>query len=190
MFIALLRRLILDWFKGPLGSHKNYIQHIVLENFYDYKELCGLNCENERNKAPDKCKEFRYFLNVVESMNNVLDYLYYEHESEIRHESFTKFKRAVWDQYPDLERLADIANAYKHCVREGKKGKNKNLPWAQDLQKPQLNIDIELCLIKGVSTAVTYDFKWPIDDHEEVLNEVVQFWLDYIQPDGIELFKI
>ncbi|MFZ8198956.1 hypothetical protein [Alteromonas portus] len=180
----------MDWIKGPLGSHKNYIQLIVLENFYDYKELSGLNCEQGRKKSPDKCKEFRYFLNAVESMNNVLDYLYYEHESEIQHESIIEFKRAVWDRYPALERLAEIANAYKHCVREGWKGKNKNLLWAKDLQKPHLHIDTELCLNKGVSTALTYDFKWPIDELERVLNEGVQFWLEYVQPDGIELVKV
>lgn len=180
----------METFKGPLGSHKNFIHHIALENFHEYEMLCGLNEENGNNKTPDKYKEFRYFLNVIESMNNILDYLYFEHEAEIQQSSLKDYKNAVWAKYPGLEELAKLANAYKHCIREGRSGKNMNLPWAKDLQKPQLNVDVKISSSLGVKTSVNYDFPWPIAKHEQVLENAVKFWLGYIQHNGCDLKNV
>lgn len=180
----------MDTFKGPLGSHKNYIHHIALENYYEYKMLCGLNEENGKNKTSDKYKEFRHFMNAIESMNNILDYLYFDHEDEIRQSSLKEFKRAIWDKYPELEELADLANAYKHCIREGRGGRNVNLPWAKDLQKPQLNVDVIISSSQDVDTSVNYEFLWPIAKHEQVLEKAVEFWLGYVQHDGCDLKNV
>jgi hypothetical protein len=180
----------METFKGPLGSHKNFIHHIVLENYHEYKMLCGLNEEKGKNKTPDKYKECRYFLNVIESMNNILDYLYFEHEDEIQQSSLKNYKNSVWAKYPELEELANLANAYKHCIREGRGGKNMSLPWAKDLQKPQLNVDVKISSSLGVNTSVNYEFPWPIAEHEQVLGKAVQFWLGYIQHDGCDLKNV
>lgn len=180
----------METFKGPLGSHKNYIHHIALENYHEYKMLCGLNEENGKNQTPDKYKECRYFLNVIESMNNILDYLYFEHENEIKQTDLKSFKRAVWDKYPKLEELANLANAYKHCIREGREGKNVTLPWAKDLQKPQLSVDVRISSSHGVNASVSYKFPWPIAQHEVVLENAVKFWLGYIQHNGCDLKNV
>lgn len=77
-------------FKGPLGSHTNFISYIALDNCSDYTRLCGLNRENGKDKTPDRFKEMRYFLNTIESFNNILDYFYYEFEDEIPYENLKK----------------------------------------------------------------------------------------------------
>jgi hypothetical protein len=177
-------------FKGPLGSHKNFINHIALENYHEYKNLCGLNEESRKNRTLDKYKECRYFLNVIESMNNILDYLYFEHEDKIQQSSLRSYKSAVWAKYPELRELANLANAYKHCIREGRGGKNMNRPWAKDLQKPQLNVDVKISSSLGVNTLVNYDFPWPINKHERVLEKAVKFWMAYIQYDGCDLKNV
>lgn len=180
----------METFKGPLGSHKNYIHHIALENFQEYKMLCGLNDENSKDKPPDRYKEFRYFLNAIESMNNILDYLYFEHEAEIQHPKLNHYKKAVWNKYPELEELANLANAYKHCIREGRGGKNANLPWAKDLQKPQLNIGVKITQTEGVNVSVDYNFPRPISEHEQILENAFRFWIMYVQSDGCDLENV
>lgn len=177
----------METFKGPLGSHKNYIRHIALENYFAYKAICGLNEENGKSKTPDKYKEFRHFLNVIESINNILDYLYFEHEKEIQQPNLKEYKRAVWNKFPELESLADLANAYKHCVREGRGEKNSNLPWAKDLQKPQLKVGVA---ISSSQVLVDYEFPWPIAEHEDVLEKALKFWLEYVQHDGCDLKSV
>lgn len=180
----------MNTFKGPLGSHRNFVHHIALENYHEYRMLCGLNDENGKDATPDRYKEFRYFLNCIESINNILDYFYFENENELQHSKLKDFKKAVWNKYPELEKLADLANAYKHCVREGFSGKNTSLPWAKDLQRPQLNIDVTISPSNGVSTSVEYDFPWPIPEHEEVLGNAVKFWIEYVQPGGCDLKSV
>lgn len=180
----------METFSGPLGSHRNYIHQVAIENYHDYKMLCGLNHENGKGKTPDKYKEFRYFLNTIESFNNILEYLYFEHEDEIRQSNLRNYKKAVWDKYPELEELANLANAYKHSVRESRGNKNPALPWAKDLQKPQLYIDAEVSYETGVQVSVDYQFPWPIEEHQQVLEKTLAFWMAYIQHDGCDLKNV
>lgn len=173
-------------FKGPLGSHTNYIRYIALDNCSDYAVLCGLNKENGKDKTPDKFKEMRYFLNAIESLNNILDYFYYEFEDEITYAKLFDFRKAVWNKYPILENVAELANAYKHCVRENRQVKQTSKLWAKDLQKPQIDISVNLTEIK---TSVGFSFPWPIQEHEGVLDEAFKFWLNYIQNNNTIDFK-
>lgn len=180
----------MEAFKGPLGSHRNYIHHIALENYLEYNMLCRLNKENGNNKTPDKYKECRYFLNAIESMNNILDYLYFEHEYEVLQPDLKSFKRAVWNKYPELEQLANLANAYKHCVREGRGGKNPNLPWAKDLQSPKLHLNVKISSPLDVIVSADYEFPWPITEHEKILDNGFKFWVAYVQHDGCDLKSV
>ena len=67
-----------DTFRGPLGSHRNYIQHIAFENFLEYCHLVKANEESGDRSARTKYKELRYFLNAVESFNNIPEYVYFD----------------------------------------------------------------------------------------------------------------
>lgn len=180
----------MEIFKGPLGSHRNFINYIAIANYQDYQMLCGLNEENGKQQTPDKYKEFRYFLNAIESFNNILDYFYYENEAELDGVNLSSFKKSVYIKYPELERLSELANAYKHCVREYRGGKSTELPWAKDLQKPELNVDVKILNSDNVSANVNYNFSWPIAENEEIIHKVFLFWLDYIQPNDVDLINV
>jgi hypothetical protein len=179
---------MIETFKGPLGSHRNYIVHVALANGVDYISLKKRHQEDGRSATPDRYKELRYFLNAVESFNNIADYLYFEHEDRIAHGSVGKFRTALHAKYPELGDLAELANAYKHCVRgkEDKKTnktkKNNRLLWARDLQRPALNIRITPGETKP-SVEVDYEFPWPIEEHEAKLNKAFEFWLGYHNDD-------
>ncbi len=168
-------------FKGPLGSHRNYLSHVALENFKDYETLKRNHESQGRVGTADKYKEFRFFLNAIESFNNILDYAYFEHEDRIKqqHGNVTTFRKAVNTKYPELEKLSHLANAYKHCVRTKKDGKkNTARPWARDLQTPQLVIDMTRSKPKPV-VEIQYNFPWPLAEHEEILNKAFRFWFEY-----------
>jgi len=177
-------------FKGPLGSHRNFINHIAIANYQDYQTLCGLNIDNGKQQTPDKYKEFRYFLNAIESFNNILDYFYYENEAELEGVNLNPFKKSVYVKYPELEKISELANAYKHCIRVYHGRKNTELPWAKDLQKPELNVDVKISNSADVSANISYKFSWPIAENEEVIHKVFLFWLDYIQSNDVDLINV
>jgi hypothetical protein len=176
----------MEIFSGPLGSHANYITHIALPNLIDYEQLKQKNSEEGRAATPDKYKEFRLFLSALESFNNILDYLYYEKKSEIRQSSLREFKTVIFQKHPVLNDLNRLSDAYKHCIREKFDPKQKkmvaqpDLPWAKDLQSPLVHVNINLRKSKPGAT-INYEFKWPIEQHENALNEAYRFWLNYHQ---------
>lgn len=164
---------MIEMFKGPLGSHRNYIIHIALANQRDYRRMRKKHEEEGRTATPDKYREFRLFLNAVESFNNVLDYMYFEYEGRIRHRTLETFRSAVHKKYPQLGELSELANAYKHCVR-----RNNDQLRARDVQAPRLNIRVKLGEACPSVTA-EYEFPWPVEKHESKLYKVFDFWLEY-----------
>jgi hypothetical protein len=67
----MLTRPIPEFFRGPLGSHRNYITHIALENCdEDFRCKAGHE-ENGEVQNPGKYAELRLFLNAIESLNNI-----------------------------------------------------------------------------------------------------------------------
>jgi hypothetical protein len=175
----------MEFIKGPLGSHRNYIRNIVLPNIVDY---FGLQKENEELNSinnPSKYKELRFFLNAIESTNNILDYYFYENESSLKPLTLKKYKLKIQEKIPIFVEVADLANAYKHCVRENGKGKNSNLPWAKDLQQPKFTVNIQIpngeVITKKEQIVVQadYDFSWPIDSHEKAITEIFQLLIKY-----------
>jgi len=162
---------------GPLGSTQNYIVYIALGNCVDYFYLKKKHEEENLSSTSEKYKEVRYYLNAVESLNNILDYFYYENESSLsHHRNVESFRKSVHEKYSELETVANIANAYKHCVRENHKGKNTNLPWARDLQNPEIVVNMNLA---NKTTEVKFNFNWPIKEQEEALESAWKFWNSY-----------
>ena len=183
----------MEFIKGPLGSHKNYITYIVLPNCIDYFQLQKLNEEHNNLHASSKYGEVRHFLNAIESMNNILDYFFYENESYLSIDHLTTFKKQVCSRYPILKDVADIANAYKHCVRESKGNKNPELLWARDIQRPRMVVNIDLMSLNNplkkedIKVNTDYKFEWPIDSYEQTLVDAFKFWKSYGEPDGPDL---
>jgi hypothetical protein len=163
---------------GPLGSHLNYLSHIVIPNVMDYEQIKRGNAEKGQRATPNKYNEFRHFLNAIESLNNILDYYYFENEVELldRFENVGKFRKNVHEKHAQLNALANMANAYKHCVRTNKGEKNNSMPWAKDLQNPSLHVSINITTGK---VEAEYNFEWPIHSNEEVMCNAFRFWHSY-----------
>jgi hypothetical protein len=162
--------------KGPLGSHLNYITHIALENYQDYFEYTNKQMELGKNQENRKYQGFRLFLNAIESMNNILDYFYYEFEKEFNGKKRNFIVDKIKKNHPILEKISDVANAYKHC----KQYKESDLH-AADLQKPMLNMSVNL-------TILDVKVKQGFTSIEEsgLLDEAFRFWVKYLndpQPD-------
>jgi len=193
--LGAVTRHLPEFARGPLGSHRNYLRHIVIPNCMDYLQLQQANRESEENGNPSKYEELRYFLNAIESMNNVPDYYYWENESALKEKQIDRIKTyrdKVCKKYPVLDGIAELANAYKHCVRASGGKKNTGKMWAKDLQRPQMTIDVDFDLHKiekkeNINVNPTYRFNWPIESHEKVFNEAFEFWRKYGDADGPDL---
>lgn len=183
----------MEFIKGPLGSHRNYIAHIVLPNCLDYFKVQSRNAELSNRNTASKYEELRAFLNAVESMNNVLDYYYYENEESLSVGSLVTYRKNVMTKYPVLSRIAELANAYKHCVREHKGKKDKKSLWAKDIQRPSLAVNIDLSSIanakkkEDIKVDAAFVFEWPIPEHEKTFIEAFEFWRTYGEPNGADL---
>ena len=183
----------MEFIKGPLGSHRNYIAHIVLPNCLDYFQVHKRNKELNNLHSASKYEELRFFLNAVESMNNVLDYYYYENEESLSVDSLSAYRKKAMTRYPVLSRVAELANAYKHCVREHRGKKDEKSLWAKDIQRPSLVVNIDLPSIvnakkkEDIKVDANFVFEWPIPEHENVFVEAFEFWSTYGKPDGADL---
>jgi len=186
----------MEAFYGPLGSHRNYISHIALPNCTDYFHLQERNIEQGNTRTSYKYEEMRYFLNAIESLNNILDYYFYEHEENLHPSNLKQYKENIMNKHPLLRKVADLANAYKHCVRESYGKRKTDLPWAKDLQNPALTISIDLTnpdqinSKEDIKVNIQYSFEWPIDSQEQILVESFRFWIFYSDPGGPDLSPV
>jgi hypothetical protein len=168
-----------EFFKGPLGSHRNYLTHIALPNCIDYLGLVKGHEETGNASTPAKYTELRFFLNAVDSLNNILEYYFYENEASIAEPSVQAFKQSIHSSHPELRDLADIANAYKHCVRQRGSQKQTNVPWAKDLQMPEVRVYIDLSERPKVNVDAGYIFQAPTANHLEMFHKALKFWFSY-----------
>jgi hypothetical protein len=174
----MLTKPIPEIFRGPLGSHRNYISYVALPNCVEYFSCKKLNEEQGRSSTPVKYGEFRLFLNAVESLNNILDYLHSEHKNRARKKEVGSFRKAVNAKFPALGELSDLANAYKHC---GRYDDGKNWKRATDLQKTHTHVKVHISLSNPSASRADayYEFSGPLPEHDTVLNDAFKFWLDY-----------
>jgi len=113
-----------------LFSANRYICWVALGNCTDYFEEVGVLFE--KNKKPiikknNEIKIFRLFLNSIESLNNIIDYIYLDKYSK-SFKNIKCFKSKLLDKYSILVKINEIANAYKHCERrDAKKLKAKDI---------------------------------------------------------------
>jgi hypothetical protein len=169
----------MNFFNGPLGGHRNYLTHVALPNCFEYLSLQKHHKESSDISIRAKYEEFRLFLNSVESLNNTLEYAFYEIEQTGDHSGFEAFKKNTWGRHPELEELANVANAYKHCVRV-KGGKPRaDVPSARNLQRPELHIMVKISQDKSVKVDTDYQFEGPLPEHLRIFHKALQFWFKY-----------
>ena len=104
-----------------LHSASRYITWVALGNCVDYfisVKCIGSNTEPiiEKGVTP---LIFRRFLNAIESLNNIPDYLY--HDGICNDVSLGKYRERLGKKYSILREISELANAYKHRIR-GKAG--------------------------------------------------------------------
>jgi hypothetical protein len=163
-------------FHGPLGGHRNYLTHVALPNCFEYLSLQKHHAEINDISTHAKYEELRRFLNSIESLNNTLEYAYYELKEHGHNGSFSDFRNAAWNKYPELSELADLANAYKHSERGQA---SKNPPSAKRMQKPQLHITVMLSKDRNVQVDADYMFEGPLAEHLDKFDRALKFWFEY-----------
>lgn len=156
-------------FKTPLGSHKNYIEHIVLRNCQDYVVTAGIINDNLTPLGENKREEFRHYFNAIVSMEQILDYLYFETKDNCKIKIGQRnFKKNILNQHPILKEISETANAFKHCITKNPDKKN-----ARDTVKNEIKANISLS--KGLQD-ITQDFNYD----SQILIDGFKFWLEYI----------
>jgi hypothetical protein len=182
----------MNFFNGPLGDHRNYLTHIALPNCFEYLSIQKHPNESGDGLVRAQYEELRRFLNAVESLNNTLEYAYYEFEQTGQCRNFAEFRRAAWGKYPELARLAELANAYKHCVRTERSGKKLGgVPFARDLQKPEVQVVIEISQDKSVKVDAEYKFDGPLPEHFGIFDKALKFWFEYHNsPASVEILDL
>lgn len=167
-------------FKGALGSHLNYLTHIALDNCKDYLWLVKAHKEDGRNQTRDKFKRLRFFLNAIESLNNVPEYFFHEHKDNEGWSS--DLERTILGDIRSsnkiLRDIEQIANATKHYVR-----RNSKHIQAQDLQAAEIKVSID-------PNNLDVQFNFDSIEDERIITEAFKFWVDYLNnPDKGILIK-
>lgn len=100
-----------------LHSSERYITFIALENCIEYFLMVGCIGNNTKPKITrgQELKIFRAYLNAIESLNNIIEYVYFD--KFCKNISFFDFQTRMLKEYNILQNVHDIANAYKHCIR-------------------------------------------------------------------------
>ena len=148
-----------------LSSSENYIGWIALENCKDYFLAVGIIGKNKQPVIRDgnERKVFRLFLNSIDSLNNIVDYLYFD-KFYRQFNSFKCYKDELLSRHHILLEINEIANAYKHCKR--------------GIDKKGL-----FCVYEERLHAKNIRFA------HLILQEAFNFWINYYQKDGkINLF--
>ena len=103
----------MNTYMQPIETYRHYICHIALENYLDYSRLVELHERKNNHEEAHKFKEFRYFLNTIESLNNILEYYYNENKHLLSYSSTTLFKKALYEKYSVLSDIAQLKDIYR-----------------------------------------------------------------------------
>lgn len=166
---------------GCFSNHVEYIGYIVLPNGRDFNQYYT------RDRLTDASEfdidVFRYFVNAVESMNNVIDYIYFDNYDElVEYVQLNEFRRRILNEHPSMSKLGDLANAYKHSVRQVKQnGKiviNEDKIKAADMNMVEIKTELTISAAKTSSTTkITPHFR---AEYYNIFLENFLYWLDYV----------
>lgn len=162
----------IGYFEGPLGNHINYIENIALPNCKDYFDLVKRHKESCEKSSSWDIKRLRYFLNAIESLNNIPEYFIHDKKEQRGWDSgqLADVLGGIRTNHKLLRDIELIANAYKHCVRYNPKDLH-----AGDLQSPFLSVVVSSPDDKGVDVY----FKFSSIECERFMEEAFGFWVKY-----------
>jgi hypothetical protein len=162
--------------KGPLGDHLNYIKHIAIGNCLDYFAVVNSHKGQCKNNMPDKYMRLRYFLNAMESLNNIPEYLFHDLKTSKNWEGniLSDFLGKIRSNNNILRDIEAVANAYKHCTRW-----DKSELHARDMQSMSMVVKLD-----GSGLRINLEFE-SIED-VKIMEEGYRFWLDYSNKSAAE----
>jgi hypothetical protein len=168
---------------GPLNNHKRYIELIALQNATEYYDLVKADQERPSLALADRYKELRYLLNAIESINNIPEYLYFDTHPAHANPTPDEFRARLLRENECLSRIADVANAYKHCVRgktrDGAFRKSEEKQHAAELARHGVRIEIKE--VAGTVQVTTQEETFEVDrDAVEALEAAFRFWVAYV----------
>ncbi len=179
----------MNCFAGPLGSVHNYLAHIALPNVVDYFDVVKSHRESSDRSTPAKYKELRLFINAVESLNNVLEYIYFHEGWHLKSVDLADFRKKFCadNSTQFIAKISDYANAYKHCQRgrfdAGSKTftRNEKAVHAADLQRTEIAFTVGMSVGRPL-----LDIQYNFDgiDNEALLGEAFRYWVDYLNAMG------
>ncbi len=166
---------------GCFSNHVEYIGYIVLPNGRDFNQYYT------RDRITDTIEfdmeVFRYFVNAIESMNNVIDYIYFDNYDELfEHVSLDEFRRRILKEYPSMSKLSDLANAYKHSVRAKTKGR-RTIIKEDKIKSAEMNvveIKADLTISAAKISSITKIISHFRAEYYNIFLENFLYWLDYV----------
>lgn len=158
-------------FDGPFGTSANYLTMIALPNCVEYfGEL------EQPNPGIVRREQARRLFNAVVALDAAVEYVYHAENRAISMTA-SAFIKSLGSE---VERLRDVANALKHCVR----GNDRTVPFRRDDAKTHAhgyattNLSVSVDLSAG-HVQVTGDTV--LDDAHAALLAAWQYWVRRVQ---------
>ncbi|WP_164091233.1 hypothetical protein [Aeromonas dhakensis] len=165
---------------GCFSNHVEYIGCIVLPNGRDFNQY--YTRDRLTNASEFGMDVFRYFVNAIESMNNIIDYIYFDNYDElVERVTLRDFRTGILHKHLFMSELNDLANAYKHSVRAATKDKktiiNKGKIKAADMNMVEIKTELTISAAKTSSTTkITSHFRV---EYYDIFLENFEYWLEY-----------
>ncbi|MCG9095940.1 hypothetical protein [Laribacter hongkongensis] len=162
----------------PMDTCNTYFKYIALAHFDRFMSAnVWLNDSNQYEDI-SPAEYIRRYLTAVESLNNVIEYFYHEHNIPESDDivSVKDFRGRVQGKWGELKGIADIANAYKHCSRD--KQRTSLIAKAKDIFEIPSIYDWRRS--EGSTTTRALLCRLVPDEYIEALVNGVNFWKNLI----------
>lgn len=155
------------------SSHRDYLHYIVLPNCRDfnnfYENKIGIR------KHEWSVEVYRHFVNAMESMNNVIDYLFFDNFDDVSNMGIDEFRKRFFMKHHFMLDVANIANAYKHS-RRARYDKKKHITVIYDDKMKASDISCSKLVISDSKISLHFEFD---QRYYNSFLVAFEFWLSY-----------
>lgn len=155
------------------SSHRDYLHYIVLPNCRDfnnfYENKIGIG------KHEWSVEVYRHFVNAMESMNNVIDYLFFDNFDDVSNMGIDEFRKRFFMKHHFMLDVANIANAYKHS-RRARYDKKKYITVIYDDKMKASDISCSKLVISDSKISLNFEFD---QRYYNSFLVAFDFWLSY-----------